>query len=139
MKAASLIFSLLLSLPCFGSDADAQARYIAGLPASDATLRELTHTRDWQGHARAMDETWRALDRKQLQPVRDWTQANVLRGLGADCPLFYFFSGPDMLYARLADTGAQVWMTGTDATLFEGIEDAVTRYHLDADGVQRKG
>ena len=110
MKAASLIFSLLLSMPCFGSDADAQARYIAGLPASDATLRELTHTRDWQGHARAMDETWRALDRKQLQPVRDWTQANVLRGLGADCPLFYFFSGPDMLYARLFHPNAPVYV-----------------------------
>lgn len=35
------------------------------------------------------------------------------------------------LFERLADTGSQVWMTGTEAALFDGIADA-TRLHVEA-------
>jgi DNA replication and repair protein RecF len=41
------------------------------------------------------------------------------------------------LYVRLAETGAQIWMTGTDAALFANIAGPVTRYHLDGSDVQR--
>lgn len=35
------------------------------------------------------------------------------------------------LFARLAATGSQIWMTGTESALFEGL-DAATRLHVDA-------
>jgi DNA replication and repair protein RecF len=41
------------------------------------------------------------------------------------------------LYTRLAETGAQVWVTGTDAGLFDALPSDATRYHLDSAGIQR--
>ncbi|MBC7520298.1 MAG: DNA replication and repair protein RecF, partial [Sandarakinorhabdus sp.] len=32
---------------------------------------------------------------------------------------------------RLAETGSQVWMTGTDAALFDAVGAAVTRLHVE--------
>jgi hypothetical protein len=98
MKTALLFF---LSASCLiAADADATARYLAGLSVSDGAARELTWTRDWKAHSRAMNASWQELERAQLTPLRKWTQANLLRGLGADCPVFYFFGGPDALYAQ---------------------------------------
>jgi DNA replication and repair protein RecF len=40
------------------------------------------------------------------------------------------------LFARLAATGSQVWMTGTDPALFSAVDAAAVRLHLDAAGVR---
>ncbi len=43
------------------------------------------------------------------------------------------------LYDRLAHTGAQVWMTGTEAALFDALPGNVTHFHLDGGGVTKPG
>jgi DNA replication and repair protein RecF len=40
------------------------------------------------------------------------------------------------LFARLAATGSQVWMTGTDPALFSAVGAAAVRLHIDAAGVR---
>jgi DNA replication and repair protein RecF len=35
------------------------------------------------------------------------------------------------LFDRLAQTGSQVWMTGTDAALFDAVGAAATRLHVE--------
>ncbi len=41
------------------------------------------------------------------------------------------------LYARLAQSGAQCWMTGTDADLFAGLPGASAHFHLDGGALRR--
>jgi DNA replication and repair protein RecF len=41
------------------------------------------------------------------------------------------------LFARLADAGWQVWMTGTEAALFVGAPGDVSRFHLSSNGLER--
>ena len=39
------------------------------------------------------------------------------------------------LFARLAEAGGQVWMTGTEPALFDGIDPAASRFHVEAGAI----
>ena len=73
--------------------ADDAAHFLAGLPVS-GPLEPLTHTAAWRAHAAELDAAWQRMDTRQLAKVRAWAH-----GLPEPKSLFYFFSGPDFLYA----------------------------------------
>lgn len=72
------------------------ARLLAGLLPSDGSpLVAYTQDRNWQQHSAVMNKTWSDLERKQLGPIKTWSQANLTQRRSTT---FYFFSGPDFLY-----------------------------------------
>jgi len=90
-----------VSLPALCADAaspDDTARFLAGMPlGSDSPLIQLTRDASWQEHAKLFDDTWKGLDERQLSNIHAWTAENIADPRPV---LFYFFSGPDFLYAN---------------------------------------
>jgi hypothetical protein len=97
--AASLI--LVAAVPARAADTatvDDTARFLAGMqPSADSPLLALTKDPAWQHHAKFFDAAFAQLEQRQLSKVKAWADAN----LAAPKPtMFYFFSGPDFLYAN---------------------------------------
>ena len=103
MKMAALAAGLILSVASVAraadtATADDTARFLAGLAPSEASpLTPLTRDPAWQHHAGFLDRAFAQLEQRQLSRVRAWADVN----LAAPKPtMFYFFSGPDFLYAN---------------------------------------
>jgi len=103
MKMTALAAGLILAivLPARAADnasADDVARFLAGMQVSaDSPLLPLTKDTAWQHHARFLDGAFAQLEQRQISKVRSWADTN----LAAPKPtMFYFFSGPDFLYAN---------------------------------------
>src|SRR6516165_3467632 len=77
---------------------DDTARFLAGLrPTPGSPLSALTQGRTWQAHAERFNAAFRRVEEHQLNHIRGWSHAKMT----APSPvLFYFFSGPDFLYAN---------------------------------------
>ena len=77
---------------------DDAARFLAGMqPSADSPLEPLTRDPSWQHHAKFFDGAFAQLEQRQLSKIRSWSDVN----LAAPRPtMFYFFSGPDFLYAN---------------------------------------
>lgn len=98
--------ALILALALIGSApqaarADAHpndvARYLAGLPPTAGSDVAAIADRTWQSHARAMNQSWAGVEKRQLQHIRDWRPQNLPP---ARDTMLYLFSGPDFLYAN---------------------------------------
>lgn len=77
---------------------DDTARFLAGMPVgANSPLLPLVADSGWQQHAKLFDDTWKGLDERQLSNIRTWTAKNITDPRPV---LFYFFSGPDFLYAN---------------------------------------
>jgi hypothetical protein len=101
MAAAAAGLLLATTLATRAADTatvDDTARFLAGLPPSEGSpLMALTKDSSWQHHARFFDNAFAQLEQRQLSKVRAWADTN----LAAPKPtMFYFFSGPDFLYAN---------------------------------------
>ncbi len=101
LLVAALLGSILLIAPAqaqSGPSPDDTAKLLAGMPVpAGSPLARFAEDRAWQQHAAVMNKTWGDLERRQLTPIRTWSQTN----LTARRPVtFYFFSGPDFLYAN---------------------------------------
>ncbi len=73
------------------------ARFLAGLPPVEGSaLAEVSGTRVWQRHAAAMDAAWEKIETRQLARIRTWSASELT---APSRTLYYFFSGPDFLYA----------------------------------------
>ena len=98
--AAGLILAAALSTARAAdtATADDTARFLAGMqPSADSPLMPLTRDPAWQRHARFLDGAFAQLEQRQISRVRAWADTN----LAAPKPtMFYFFSGPDFLYAN---------------------------------------
>jgi hypothetical protein len=113
----SLLFlafvSLTLGLPASRSQAasaDDQARFLAGLNVEGSSLEPLAREESWQRHAAEFQRAWVDVEERQLGPIRAWMPA-TLGFIHADpSPLFYFFSGPDMLYAHAFYPNAKTYI-----------------------------
>jgi hypothetical protein len=76
---------------------DDTAHFLAGMPVSTGSvLQELAQESYSQKHASTFDATFDKLETQQLGKIRAWsgTYLNALQPT-----VFYFFSGPDFLYA----------------------------------------
>jgi hypothetical protein len=101
MAAAAAGLLLATTLATRAADTatvDDSARFLAGLaPSEGSPLAALTKDPSWQRHARFFDNAFAQLEQRQLSKVRAWADTN----LAAPKPtMFYFFSGPDFLYAN---------------------------------------
>jgi hypothetical protein len=100
---AALVALVFVGLPACIANAesatpDDTARFLAGLrPAPGSPLTALTQDRTWQAHAERFNAAFRRVEEHQLNHIRAWSHEK----LTAPSPvLFYFFSGPDFLYAN---------------------------------------
>ena len=67
------------------------------MPSADSPLMPLTKDPSWQRHAKFFDSAFAQLEQRQVSKIRAWSDTN----LAAPRPtIFYFFSGPDFLYAN---------------------------------------
>jgi hypothetical protein len=99
LLAAALLGCILLAAAAEAQTVagpDDTAKLLAGMPVpAGSPLARFAEDRAWQQHATVMDKTWGDLEKRQLSPIRTWSQTN----LTARRPVtFYFFSGPDFLY-----------------------------------------
>src|ERR1700710_2734648 len=95
VAALSLVSSATRAEPA--ASADDTARFLAGLPPSAGSpLAGYTEDAYWKQHARAFDDAWGGLERRQLSKIRTLVSKNFN---DPQPVLFYMFSGPDFLYA----------------------------------------
>ncbi len=82
------------------SPANDAARYLAGLPiAPGSALATLTQDPGWQEHARAMNQAFAQLERRQLNNIRIFRTEDIAPATQQNRTCIYLFSGPDFLYA----------------------------------------
>jgi hypothetical protein len=97
MLAAVVLLAFAPAAAGEPATADDTARLLAGMPASAASpLASLTQDPAWQRHQRFFDSAFAQLDQRQLSRIHAWADANLAAPRPA---MFYFFSGPDFLYA----------------------------------------
>ena len=106
MKLLMTLFALVwLSAGIFSLQASTNdaARYLAGLNVDGSELEPLAREQAWQDHAVEFQRAWLDVEQRQLGPIRAWMPA-TLGYIHADpAPLFYMFSGPDMLSAATSN------------------------------------
>ena len=102
MKLATLFLAAVLASPFAraAQSPDEAARFLAGLPVREADLAALETQPAWAAHADRLDRSWTRMDQRQLVKVRAWAAATVPEANRSTAAVFYFFSGPDFLYAQ---------------------------------------
>ena len=70
------------------------------MPVRDTPLAPLALDHTWVEHATEFDAAWKTLEARQLAKIRDWSGQFLAEAAASQDPLFYFFSGPDILYAQ---------------------------------------
>jgi len=89
-----------LGSPVQSSPTNDTARYLAGLPvAPGSPLTPLTQDPRWIAHAKAMNQAFSQLDRRQLNNIRIFQAENIAPATQLSHTCVYLFSGPDFLYA----------------------------------------
>jgi hypothetical protein len=97
LPAAALLAS---TLTLKAAPPDEVARFLAGLPMHGTTLESVAAHPQWVRHAMEFDDAWRKLDQKQIAKIRDWAPNALAPQYDEKGNVFYFFSGPDVLYAQ---------------------------------------
>ncbi len=102
---------LVAAAPALGADAvspNDTARFLAGMaPASDSPLAALTRDGNWQQHAKAFEGAFQRVEHNQLARIRAWSSKNITESRPT---VFYFFSGPDFLYANAFYPNAKTYV-----------------------------
>ena len=98
MRTLLLLFAFAVT--CLGQDADATARLLAGLPLEGTNLASFSQVPAWRDHAKQMDTAWSQHETRQTARLRAWAPVNIPEIHSSQSPVFYFFSGPDILYAQ---------------------------------------
>jgi hypothetical protein len=76
------------------------AKFLAGVPVRDTAFETLSRSAAWMDHATEFDRAWQQLDARQLAKIRVWAPEFLGSAYNDRGPMFYFFSGPDILYAQ---------------------------------------
>ena len=76
------------------------AKLLAGLPVRNTPLETLSRDVTWADHATDFDKAWQQLEARQLAIIRAWAPEFLAEFHSSRAPVFYFFSGPDSLYAQ---------------------------------------
>lgn len=100
-KAAAVAAVMLTTAPnaALSQDISANdvARFLSGMEiAADSPAAKFTKDAGWQAHSKVFDKEWANLDKRQIARVREWSAGHIKAPKDT---LFYFFSGPDFLYA----------------------------------------
>lgn len=114
MKLFFICLSLTLIcphvLPAAAPSLDDQARFLAGMNVVGSPLESLSQESAWQAHSREFQRAWSDLEERQLTPIRSWMPSNLGYIEADPSPLFYFFSGPDVLYSRTFYPNAKTYI-----------------------------
>lgn len=96
--AALFLFGAIVhAMPARAAAPNDVARLLAGLqPSDDSSLSAFSSNRAWQRHAATMDSAWSNIEARQLSRIRAWSTSELT---SPSSVLYYFFSGPDFLYA----------------------------------------
>lgn len=94
-----LIQAMCVQVSAEGLSPDHQARFLAGLPVVGTPLETLASRAAWRAHADEFDRAWQNIERRQLDKIDDWAPRTLGHAATSREPLFYMFSGPDLLYA----------------------------------------
>ncbi len=86
------------------------AKFLAGVPVRDTPLEALSRNPSWVQHAIEFDKAWQQLDARQLAKIREWGPEFLADAYTDRRPLFYFFSGPDSLYAQVFFPNASTYI-----------------------------
>jgi hypothetical protein len=82
------------------STANDAARFLAGLPVQPGSpIATLTQNPGWGAHARAMNQAFGQLERRQLNNIRVFRSEAIAPATEESRVCVYLFSGPDFLYA----------------------------------------
>lgn len=74
------------------------ALLLAGLPLpEDSPLRRYARSGQYRAYARNMDQLWKMVESRTLEPIRGWVASHL--GEGMPETVFYPFAGPDVLNA----------------------------------------
>lgn len=114
MKVLALFFALMAAT-AFGQDPDATAKFLAGLPVRGTSAEKYSLDPAWATHAAEFDSAWTKLEQRQLSRIRDWAPQYLGGAYKDDGPMFYMFSGPDILYAQAFFPNASTYiLAGTE-------------------------
>ena len=103
MKLSASLALLALTLAAVAQEeasVNDTARFLAGLPVRDTPLEKYSRERAWSTHAAEFDASWKTLESRQLSKIRAWAPENIGETYAESGPMFYMFSGPDILYAQ---------------------------------------
>jgi len=119
MKLLLLLMFAILGSPLCARDfvtPNEQARFIAGLSLpSSSPLEPYTRDAGWQAHAAEMDAAWIKCEGKSLARARAWAGKFIGKAHTSTAPMFYMFSGPDILYANTMFPNARTYvLCGTE-------------------------
>ncbi len=117
MKLAPFLAVLLFVSPLAraAQSPDEAARFLAGLPVRDPTLSALATQPAALDHAARLGRSWDRMEQRQMGKVRAWAAVNLPAVSRSTSTVFYFFSGPDFLYAQaLYPNSANYILCGTE-------------------------
>ncbi len=89
---------------------DDTAKFLAGMSVRGTPLESLGHQGAWADHAIEFDKAWQQLDARQLAKIRLWGPEFLGPAYSDRGPVFYFFSGPDSLYAQAIYPSASTYV-----------------------------
>jgi hypothetical protein len=79
---------------------DEVARFLAGLPLHGSSIESAARQPEWVRHAMEFDDAWMKLEERQLSKIRAWAPRFLAPQHALPGNVFYYFSGPDFLYAH---------------------------------------
>ncbi len=100
LAIAALSSALLGTAAAQTTRAHDTALFLAGVPVRGTALEHLSRDESWVTHATEFDTAWRDLESRQLAKIRTWAETFMPAAFAGHGPMFYFFSGPDALYAH---------------------------------------
>jgi hypothetical protein len=96
-------------------NADATAKFLAGLPITGTPLEDYSTGTGWKTHATDLDRAWKQFDERQLAKIRIWAPEALGPAYQDSGPMYYMFSGPDFLYANAFFPNASTYiLCGTE-------------------------
>jgi hypothetical protein len=95
---AGMLATASLCVPAAeGPSLNDMARFLAGMPpVPGLPLQKLARDEQWRRHASDLDSAFDSLERQQLGKIREWSSTRLT---ASQSTIFYFFSGPDFMYA----------------------------------------
>jgi hypothetical protein len=92
------------------------ARILAGLPVESSSLLYATsQTKSWQHYAAQLERSFSTLEERELKSLRLWAEQELDASSASFGPVFYPFSGPDLVYLLKLFPNAQSYvLTGLE-------------------------
>src|SRR5262249_1352834 len=107
MSLARFLVLLAVTTTLRAASPDETARFLAGLPMHGTALETAAAQAHWVQHAMEFDDAWRQLDQRSLSKIRTWAPEFLAPQYEQRGNVFYFFSGPDLLYPQAFWPNAQ--------------------------------